>query len=119
VITRESWTGGTYWLAAHKLARERAVSVCVVGSGETAASVVVIDLLKRCSRHSTIDALATRGVLYSRARALGDSELRRHLGHDLSVDGLAPLHLPARSPRLHRHPRTSSLTTAASPARLR
>jgi len=193
--------GRTYWLAAHKLAHERAVNVCVVGSGETTASVV-IDLLKRCHRHSTIDVLATRGVLYSRGesydenrfysdpsdwphlaeahrreflertdrgvfslqaeatlnqargfralagraaavqarehdvivtiaydderervaydavvvaigfdgrgfeallgeratarywQALGDDELRRHIGHDLSVDGLAPLHLP-------------------------
>ena len=193
--------GRTYWLSANQLARERAVNVCVVGSGETAASVV-IDLLKRCHRHSTIDVLATRGVLYSRGesydenrfysdpsdwphlaeahrreflertdrgvfslqaeatlnqargfralagraagmqarehdvivtiaydeerervaydavvvaigfdgrgfeallgeratarywQALGDGELRRHIGHDLSVAGLAPLHLP-------------------------
>jgi len=193
--------GRTYWLSANQLARERAVNVCVVGSGETAASVV-IDLLKRCSRHSTVDVLATRGVLYSRgesydenrfysdpadwphlaeahrreflertdrgvfslqaeatlnqargfralagraaavqarehdvivtiaydaerervaydavvvaigfdgrgfeallgdraaarySEALGGGELRRHIGHDLSVDGLAPLHLP-------------------------
>ena len=60
--------GRTYWLAAHKLARERAVNVCVVGSGETAASVV-IDLLKRCHRHSTIDVLATRGCCTRGARA--------------------------------------------------
>jgi mycobactin lysine-N-oxygenase len=60
--------GRTYWLAAHELARERAMNVCVVGSGETAASVV-IDLVKRCHRHSTIDVLATRGVLYSRGES--------------------------------------------------
>ena len=64
--------GRTYWLAAHKLARERAVNVCVVGSGETAASVV-IDLLKRCSRHSTVDVLATRGVLYSRGESYDEN----------------------------------------------
>jgi mycobactin lysine-N-oxygenase len=64
--------GRTYWLAAHKLARERAVNVCVVGSGETAASVV-IDLLKRCHRHSTIDVLATRGVLYSRGESYDEN----------------------------------------------
>ena len=65
--------GRTYRLAAHKLARERAVNVCVVGSGETAASVV-IDLLKRCGRHSTIDVLATRGVLYSRGESYDENQ---------------------------------------------
>jgi mycobactin lysine-N-oxygenase len=64
--------GRTYWLAARKLARERAVNVCVVGSGETAASVV-IDLLKRCHRHSAIDVLATRGVLYSRGESYDEN----------------------------------------------
>jgi mycobactin lysine-N-oxygenase len=64
--------GRTYWLAAYQLARERAVNVCVVGSGETAASVV-IDLLKRCGRHSTIDVLATRGVLYSRGESYDEN----------------------------------------------
>jgi mycobactin lysine-N-oxygenase len=66
--------GRTYWLAAHELGRERAVNVCVVGSGETAASVV-IDLLKRCHRHSTIDVLATRGVLYSRGESYDENRL--------------------------------------------
>jgi len=64
--------GRTYWLSANQLARERAVNVCVVGSGETAASVV-IDLLKRCSRHSTVDVLATRGVLYSRGESYDEN----------------------------------------------
>jgi mycobactin lysine-N-oxygenase len=64
--------GQTYWLAAHELARERAMNVCVVGSGETAASVV-IDLVKRWHRHSTIDVLATRGVLYSRGESYDEN----------------------------------------------
>ena len=64
--------GRTYWLSANQLARERAVNVCVVGSGEMAASVV-IDLLKRCSRHSTVDVLATRGVLYSRGESYDEN----------------------------------------------
>jgi len=64
--------GRTYWLSANQLARERAVNVCVVGSGETAASVV-IDLLKRCHRHSTVDVLATRGVLYSRGESYDEN----------------------------------------------
>src|SRR5689334_7546607 len=60
--------GRTYWLTAHELQREHALNVCVIGSGETAASVV-IDLLKRSHRHSTIDVLTTRGVLYSRGES--------------------------------------------------
>jgi mycobactin lysine-N-oxygenase len=64
--------GRTYWLAAHKLHRERALNVCVVGSGETAASVV-IDLLKRSHKHSTIDVLTTRGVLYSRGESYDEN----------------------------------------------
>jgi mycobactin lysine-N-oxygenase len=64
--------GRTYWLAARDLMHERAVSVCIVGSGETAASVV-IDLLRRCHRHSTIDVLATRGVLYSRGESYDEN----------------------------------------------
>ena len=41
--------GRTYWLAARELHRERALNLCVIGSGETAASVV-IDLVKRCHK---------------------------------------------------------------------
>jgi lysine/ornithine N-monooxygenase len=52
--------GQTYWLAARGLPREHALNVCVVGSGETAASVV-IDLVKRCHQHSAIDVLTARG----------------------------------------------------------
>ena len=54
--------GRTYWLAAHELKHERAQNICVIGSGETAASVV-IDLVKRCPKHSTIDVLTSRGIL--------------------------------------------------------
>jgi mycobactin lysine-N-oxygenase len=64
--------GRTYWLAAHKLPGERALSVCVIGSGETAASVV-IDLVKRCHKHSTIDVLTSRGVLYSRGESYDEN----------------------------------------------
>ena len=64
--------GRTYWLAAHELQRERALNVCVVGSGETAASVV-IDLLKRFHKHSAIDVLTTRGVLYSRGESYDEN----------------------------------------------
>jgi mycobactin lysine-N-oxygenase len=64
--------GRTYWLAAHELKRERALNVCVVGSGETAASVV-IDLVKRCHKRSTIDVLTARGVLYSRGESYDEN----------------------------------------------
>jgi mycobactin lysine-N-oxygenase len=64
--------GRTYWLAAHELRRDRALTVCVVGSGETAASVV-IDLVKRCHKRSTIDVLTARGVLYSRGESYDEN----------------------------------------------
>ena len=64
--------GRSYWLAAHELKRERALNVCVVGSGETAASVV-IDLVKRCHKRSTIDVLTARGVLYSRGESYDEN----------------------------------------------
>jgi mycobactin lysine-N-oxygenase len=60
--------GRSYWLAAGGLHRGRALSVCVVGSGETAASVV-IDLVTRCRKDSAIDVLTARGVLYSRGES--------------------------------------------------
>jgi mycobactin lysine-N-oxygenase len=66
--------GRTYWLAAHELHRERALNVCVIGSGETAASVV-IDLVKRCHKHSAIDVLTARGVLYSRGESYDENRL--------------------------------------------
>jgi mycobactin lysine-N-oxygenase len=64
--------GRSYWLAAHQLKHERALNVCVVGSGETAASVV-IDLVKRCHKRSTIDVLTARGVLYSRGESYDEN----------------------------------------------
>src|SRR5215472_6653887 len=64
--------GRTYWLAAHEPKRERALNVCVVGSGETAASVV-IDLVKHSHKRSTIDVLTARGVLYSRGESYDEN----------------------------------------------
>jgi mycobactin lysine-N-oxygenase len=64
--------GRTYWLAARELHRERALNLCVVGSGETAASVV-IDLVKRCHKDSAIDVLTARGVLYSRGESYDEN----------------------------------------------
>jgi mycobactin lysine-N-oxygenase len=64
--------GRTYWLQARALKHERAQNICVVGSGETAAWVV-IDLATRCHRHSTVDVLTARGVLYSRGESYGEN----------------------------------------------
>jgi mycobactin lysine-N-oxygenase len=64
--------GRTYWLAAHQMHHERGQNVCVIGSGETAASVV-IDLVKRCHKRSTIDVLTARGVLYSRGESYDEN----------------------------------------------
>ena len=57
--------GRTYWLAEPALEQQVAQSACVIGSGETAASIV-ISLLTRLPERSTIDVLASRGFLYSR-----------------------------------------------------
>jgi mycobactin lysine-N-oxygenase len=64
--------GRTYWLAADKIPREHGLSVCVVGTGETAASVV-IDLLRRLHKHSAVDVLTARGVLYSRGESYDEN----------------------------------------------
>jgi mycobactin lysine-N-oxygenase len=60
--------GRSYWLAARAHGTPVAQSVCVIGSGETAASVV-ISLLNNSPKRSTIDVLTSRGVLYSRGES--------------------------------------------------
>jgi mycobactin lysine-N-oxygenase len=60
--------GRSYWLAEPKLGHQVARNVCVIGSGETAASVV-ISLLSKSHKHSVIDVLTSRGVLYSRGES--------------------------------------------------
>jgi mycobactin lysine-N-oxygenase len=52
--------------------KELAESVCVIGSGETAASIV-ISLLKKSHRRSTVDVLTSRGVLYSRGESYDEN----------------------------------------------
>ena len=61
--------GRSYWLHERALKRQFAENVCVIGSGETAASVV-ISLLKKSHKRSTVDVLTSRGVLYSRGESL-------------------------------------------------
>jgi mycobactin lysine-N-oxygenase len=64
--------GRTYWL--HERARKPHVaqSACVIGSGETAASVV-IDLLKHAPKRSTVDVVTSRGVIYSRGESYDEN----------------------------------------------
>jgi mycobactin lysine-N-oxygenase len=64
--------GRNYWLAERALGKQMAQSVCVIGSGETAASVV-ISLLRKWPRRSTIDVLTSRGVLYSRGESYDEN----------------------------------------------
>jgi mycobactin lysine-N-oxygenase len=60
--------GRSYWLAGHVLSGRVAMNVCVIGSGETAASVV-ISLLAKAHKRSVIDVLTSRGILYSRGES--------------------------------------------------
>ena len=48
------------------------MNVCVIGSGETAASIV-ISLLKKLHKGSTVDVLTSRGVLYSRGESFDEN----------------------------------------------
>jgi mycobactin lysine-N-oxygenase len=64
--------GRSYWLSERALGKQVAQSVCVIGSGETAASVV-ISLLTKAHKHSSIDVLTSRGVLYSRGESYDEN----------------------------------------------
>jgi mycobactin lysine-N-oxygenase len=60
--------GRSYWLAAPAYNGHMAMNACVIGSGETAAAVVV-NLLDKAHKRSVIDVLTSRGVLYSRGES--------------------------------------------------
>ena len=64
--------GRSYWRHERALSQRGAQSVCVIGSGETAASVV-ISLLKNSHQRSTVDILTSRGVLYSRGESYDEN----------------------------------------------
>jgi mycobactin lysine-N-oxygenase len=64
--------GRSYGLAERALGRQVAQSVCVIGSGETAASVV-ISLLTKAHKYSSIDVVTSRGVLYSRGESYDEN----------------------------------------------
>jgi len=69
--------GRAYWRHTPRPGPHLAQSICVIGSGETAASIV-IDLLRRSNKRSTIDVVTSRGVLYSR----GESYAENHFYSD-------------------------------------
>ncbi len=60
--------GRSYWMRLRAMDKRNAQSVCVIGSGETAASVV-ISLLNHSAKRSTIDVVTSRGILYSRGES--------------------------------------------------
>jgi mycobactin lysine-N-oxygenase len=64
--------GRSYWFKQLMPHKRIAQSVCVIGSGEAAASVV-IDLLKKSHKRSTVDVLTSRGVLYSRGESYDEN----------------------------------------------
>ena len=64
--------GRSYWL--HEFKTRVAQNACVIGSGETAASIV-ISLLGRLPGHSSVDVLTSRGVLYSRGESYEENRL--------------------------------------------
>jgi mycobactin lysine-N-oxygenase len=64
--------GRSYWLHERALKKQIAESVCVIGSGETAASIV-ISLLRKSHKRSTVDVLTSRGVLYSRGESYDEN----------------------------------------------
>jgi mycobactin lysine-N-oxygenase len=66
--------GRSYWLHEHAIRKPVAQNACVIGSGETAASVV-INLLAKLPRHSSVDVLTSRGVLYSRGESYEENRL--------------------------------------------
>src|SRR5580704_15980450 len=66
--------GRTFWLRPRMAAPGVAQSVCVIGGGESAASVV-IGLLKMAHKRSTVDVLTSRGVLYSRGESYEENRL--------------------------------------------
>jgi mycobactin lysine-N-oxygenase len=64
--------GRTYWLHQARLHKQHGTNVCVIGSGETAASVV-IGVLGKLHKGSTVEVLTSRGVLYSRGESFDEN----------------------------------------------
>jgi mycobactin lysine-N-oxygenase len=71
--------GRSYWLHEPEISQHVAQNVCVIGSGETAASVV-ISLLKQSPEGSAVDVLTSRGVLYSRGESYDENRFYSNPG---------------------------------------
>ena len=80
--------GRSYWLHEQELSTRVAQNACVIGSGETAASVV-ISLVSKLPKHSSVDVLTSRGVLYSRGESYEENRLYSDPG---DWPGLAEAH---------------------------
>ena len=80
--------GRSYWLHEHAIRTRVAQNACVIGSGETAASIV-ISLVSKLPKHSTVDVLTSRGVLYSRGESYEENRLYSDPG---DWPGLAEAH---------------------------
>lgn len=80
--------GRSYWLSEAALTPEIAGNACVIGSGETAASVV-ISLLTKAHKRSTVDVVTSRGVLYSRGESYDEN---RYYSDPGDWPGLAESH---------------------------
>jgi mycobactin lysine-N-oxygenase len=80
--------GRSYWLHEHAISTRVAQNVCVIGSGETAASIV-ISLVSKLPKHSSVDVLTSRGVLYSRGESYAENRLYSDPG---DWPGLAEAH---------------------------
>jgi mycobactin lysine-N-oxygenase len=103
--------GRSYWLAQREPPAQVAQSVCVIGSGETAASVVV-SLLTRAHKHSTVDVLTSRGVLYSRGESYDENRFYSDPGDWPSHTG-ASFSSALTGACSRRRPRRSSVSRAA------
>jgi mycobactin lysine-N-oxygenase len=67
--------GRDYWLTGREVLESlKPSSVCVIGSGESAAAIVV-DILERTDNGASVDVLTSRGVLYSRGESYSENRL--------------------------------------------
>jgi mycobactin lysine-N-oxygenase len=64
--------GRSYWRHEDELTKGAAQNICVIGGGETAASIVV-NLVTHSHQRSTVDVLTSRGVLYSRGESYDEN----------------------------------------------
>jgi mycobactin lysine-N-oxygenase len=64
--------GRAYWQHKMRPGKHLGQSICVIGSGETAASIVV-HLLHHAHPRSTVDVVTSRGILYSRGESFEEN----------------------------------------------